>query len=65
MKRQALLRYLRRHGCYLKREGGSHSLWMNPANGSVETVPRHTEISDKLARKICKGLGIPDFCKEE
>ncbi|MBP8698064.1 MAG: type II toxin-antitoxin system HicA family toxin [Syntrophorhabdaceae bacterium] len=65
MKRQTLLRYLRRHGCYLKREGGSHSLWMNPANGSVETVPRHTEISDKLARKICKGLGIPGFCKEK
>lgn len=35
MKRQTLLRYLRRYGCYLKREGGSHSLWMNPATGAV------------------------------
>jgi mRNA interferase HicA len=65
MKRQALLRHLRRYGCYLKREGGSHSLWINPVNGSVETLPRHTEIPDKLARKICKGLGIPDLHKEE
>jgi mRNA interferase HicA len=49
----------------LKREGGSHSLWMNPANGSVEAVPRHTEIPDKLAGKICQGLGIPDLRKEK
>jgi mRNA interferase HicA len=65
MKRQALLRHLRRYGCYLKREGGSHSLWINPVNGSVETVPRHNEIPDKLARRIFKGLGIPDHHKEE
>ncbi|MFA4854825.1 MAG: type II toxin-antitoxin system HicA family toxin [Candidatus Omnitrophota bacterium] len=63
MKRQALIRHLRRYGCYLKREGGAHSLWMNPSTGTVETVPRHTEIPDKLARKICKGLGIPDINK--
>ncbi len=29
MKRNELLRHLRRHGCYLKREGGAHSLWTN------------------------------------
>ena len=52
MKRGALLRHLRIHGCYLKREGGSHSLWSNPKTGQIEAVPRHVEISDKLARKI-------------
>jgi mRNA interferase HicA len=60
MKRTALLRHLRKHGCHLKREGRSHSLWTNPANGNVEAVPRHVEISDNLARKICKGLVVPD-----
>ena len=25
----------------------------------TSSVPRHTEIVDKLARKICKDLGIP------
>lgn len=60
MKRSALLRHLRRHGCVLKREGASHSLWMNPANGVVEAVPRHTEIPDLLARKICRSLKIPE-----
>jgi len=60
MKRTALLRHLRKHGCQLKREGRSHSLWTNPANGNVEAVPRHVEISDNLARKICRGLDVPD-----
>jgi predicted RNA binding protein YcfA (HicA-like mRNA interferase family) len=60
MKRTALLRHLRRHGCQLKREGSSHSLWTNPANGAVEAVPRHVEISNNLARKICRGLAVPD-----
>jgi predicted RNA binding protein YcfA (HicA-like mRNA interferase family) len=52
VKRGDLVRHLRRHGCHLKREGRSHSLWINPATGAVEAVPRHTEISDKLVRKI-------------
>jgi len=59
MKRQTLLKHLRRYGCYLKREGGSHSLWTNPANGKIEAIPRHTEIADRLAQKICRGLDIP------
>ena len=60
MKRTALLRHLRKHGCFLKREGSAHSLWCNPNTGDVETVPRHTEIADRLARKICRGLSVPE-----
>jgi len=37
---------------------------MNPTSGDVETIPRHTEIPDKLVRKICKGLGVPGIQKE-
>jgi mRNA interferase HicA len=44
----------------LKREGSAHSLWLNAATGAVEAVPRHTEIPDLLARKICRGLGVPE-----
>lgn len=61
MKRSALLRHLRLHGCFLKREGAAHSLWSNPRTGATEAVPRHTEIPDLLARKICRGLGIPEL----
>ena len=60
MKRSSLLRHLRQHGCVLKREGGSHSLWTNPANGAVEAVPRHTEIPNLPTKKICRNLGIPE-----
>ena len=61
MKTGALLRHLRRHGCVLKREGGSHALWTNPQTGQVEAVPRHTEIPNVLARKICRGLSVPEI----
>lgn len=61
MKRSTLLKHLRRHGCYLKREGRSHSLWCNPNTGHVEAVPRHTEISDILVKKIIKVLSLPEM----
>ena len=47
-------------GGYLKREGRAHSLWTNPRTGEVQAVPRHIEISNNLARKICRGLSVPD-----
>jgi mRNA interferase HicA len=59
MKRQALLQHLRRHGCILKREGRANSLWQNPLTGRIEAVPRHTEIPDLLAKKICRALSVP------
>jgi len=39
MKRRDLERRLRHAGCYLKRERGSHSLWINPKTGVVEAFP--------------------------
>jgi predicted RNA binding protein YcfA (HicA-like mRNA interferase family) len=64
MKRSSLLQHLRRHGCYLKREGRAHSLWCNPQTGAVEAVPRHTEIPNGLARKICRNLSVPEVGTE-
>jgi mRNA interferase HicA len=61
MKRSTLLKHLRKHGCYLKKEGSSHSLWCNPLTGHVEAIPRHTEIPNKLARKICKAISIKEI----
>lgn len=60
MKRSSFLQHLRRHGCYLKREGRAHSLWCNPQTGAVEAVPRHVEIPDILAHKICRNLAVPE-----
>ncbi len=56
MKRRDLERRLRIAGCYLKREGGAHSLWINPRSGAVEAVPRHAEIKEPLAKHILKNL---------
>ena len=59
MKRVDLIRHLMRHGCVLLREGGGHSVFVNRAVSRSSTVPRHREINDFLARKICKDLEVP------
>jgi predicted RNA binding protein YcfA (HicA-like mRNA interferase family) len=59
MKRTDLIRHLERHGCKLKREGGRHSIYANPVNGYQTPIPRHREIADLLARKICRDLEVP------
>ncbi|MGH9484340.1 MAG: type II toxin-antitoxin system HicA family toxin, partial [Terriglobales bacterium] len=62
MKRSSLLRHLRRFGCVLRREGSAHSLWVNPNNGATSAVPRHVEIADRLARRICQQLEQKQPC---
>lgn len=59
MKRRKLLKYLKKNGCELLREGSRHSVYWNPANHQTSTVPRHTEVVEPLAWKICRDLGIP------
>lgn len=61
MKRRTLLRHLRRCGCYLKREESEHSLWCNPTTGAIEAIPRHVEIPNRLADKICRNLAVPEY----
>ncbi len=58
MKRRILISHLNQNGCRLLREGGRHSIYINPDLKKVSAIPRHTEISDKLSKKICKDLGV-------
>jgi predicted RNA binding protein YcfA (HicA-like mRNA interferase family) len=58
MKRLDLVRHLQQHGCVLLREGGKHSVFVNRAAGKSSTVPRHREINEFLARKICRALDV-------
>jgi mRNA interferase HicA len=60
MKRVDLVRHLNEHGCELAREGAGHSIFINKETGKRTTVPRHREISDFTAAKICRQLGIPE-----
>jgi predicted RNA binding protein YcfA (HicA-like mRNA interferase family) len=59
MKRRDLIRHIERHGCVFVREGGKHTIYINPAIQEMATVPRHREIKEGTAAKICKELGIP------
>jgi mRNA interferase HicA len=58
MKRRALVKHLEACGCRIKREG-KHTIYENAANEKATAVPRHSEINDFLARKICRDLEIP------
>jgi predicted RNA binding protein YcfA (HicA-like mRNA interferase family) len=59
MKRLELVRHLERHGCEFLREGGSHSIFVNRSKKKVSSVPRHREVLEFTARKICKDLEVP------
>jgi len=58
MKRTDLIRHLARSGCELLREGSNHSLWVNRPARKSTAVPRHRQIKEFLARKICDDLQI-------
>ncbi|WP_349246788.1 type II toxin-antitoxin system HicA family toxin [Anaerobaca lacustris] len=60
MKRRDLIQHIMRQGGQLLREGGSHTIFVHRGTRKAATVPRHREISDFLARKICRDLQIPE-----
>jgi mRNA interferase HicA len=60
MKRVDLIRHLESHGCEFFREGGKHTVFVNRVARTSSSVPRHREINDFLARKICRDLQIPE-----
>ena len=60
MKLRDLVRHLEAHGARLLREGARHAVYVNEAAGRTSTVPRHGEINDFLARKICRDLELPE-----
>jgi len=60
LKRRDLIAHIEAEGCVFVREGANHSIYQNPNTNPVlqSSVPRHREIDDFLAKKICKDLGI-------
>jgi len=51
MKRRDLERKLRIAGCYLKREGKSHSLWINPKTGVLQRTSYVPAANQKMPFK--------------
>lgn len=60
MKRKDLIRHLTKEGCLFIREGARHSIFYNPLIKRTSTVPRHKEINNFLAKKICRDLGVSE-----
>ena len=60
MKRRDLLLHLTALGCELLREGARHSWWRHTITERRSAIPRHTEINNHLARKICRDLGVAE-----
>jgi len=58
MRLTDLIKHLKKEGCFLVREGGSHTIYNNPNNKKNVPVPRHREIKNMLAKKICQQLEI-------
>ena len=58
MKRRELIRNLLKEGCELLRSGSRHDIYINPATGQKQPIPRHTEIDNILAKHIRKNLGL-------
>lgn len=63
MKRQYFIQHLLKEGCIFIREGAKHSVFFNSLTKRSSTVPRHNEVNNFLARKICRDLGIEEIKK--
>jgi hypothetical protein len=57
MRRTTLIKHIKKYDAVLVREGRRHSIYQRETYKTQ--VPRHNEIVDELARKICKDLQIP------
>jgi mRNA interferase HicA len=58
MKRTDLIRHLEKHDCVFIREGGNHTIYKNPTNGRMSSIPRHRKVKENLAKKICDDLSV-------
>jgi len=52
-------KHLKKHNCFVAREGGNHTIYQNSISRKNVPVPRHREIKNLLVKKICKQLEIP------
>ena len=56
MRRKVLIKKLEADGFVFERHGGNHDIYVK---GCVrETIPRHREVNEKLAKAILKRNGL-------
>jgi hypothetical protein len=56
VKRNALLKELKKLGCVFVQHEKKHDKYMNPQTGVAERVPRHNDINELLAKSIIRNL---------
>ena len=56
MKRRELIKLLERNGWTLLRNGASHDVYRK--GDRMETIPRHSEIAENLAKAIIRRQGL-------
>ena len=56
MKRNLLLKRIRKQGAVFVRHGSKHDIYENPQTGVIEQIPCHTDIEENLAKHIIKRL---------
>lgn len=56
MKTKLLIKLLERNGWRFKRHGADHDIYVK--DGVRESVPRHREVDEELARAIIKRRGL-------
>ncbi len=58
MKRNELLKQLKKEGCIFFRLRSRHDIYINLKTGQKQPIPRHSEIDNTLAEHIKIFLGI-------
>ena len=56
MKHRDLVKKLENAGFHLERHGGQHDVYVR--GNDRETVPRHAEVNERLARAILRKWGL-------
>lgn len=56
MKRNQLIKILKKNGWHLARNGANHDIYTNGTQS--EPIPRHNEINEQLAKAIIKRQGL-------
>jgi hypothetical protein len=60
VRRIDLIRHPEAHGRHFLREGVNHTIDLNQAARKTSMVPRHCEVNNFLARKICRGPDVAE-----
>jgi predicted RNA binding protein YcfA (HicA-like mRNA interferase family) len=60
MNRNDFIRFLEQYGLEFFRHGSRHDIYIHKLTGKKVAVPRHTEIKNKLLKKVLKEISQKD-----